>query len=181
MLQSILKNGVIAGLIVAVPMILVTLTLGDKAPTGNMGLVIGYTTMLVALSVIFPALKRQRDVVNGGVIKFLPAFLMGLGISAVAGVLYVLAWEATLAISGMDFGALYAEHLVEAAKARGASEAEIAAERVKAEDFAKMYANPLFRMPITFTEILPVGLIVSLISALLLRNSRFMPARGVAA
>ena len=181
MLQRILTNGVIAGLIVGIPMILVTITLGENAPTGNLGMAIGYTTMLVALSVIFLAIKRQRDVVNGGVIKFLPAFLMGLGISAVAGILYVLAWEACLAISGMDFGAMYAEHLVEAAKARGASEAEIAAELTKAEEFAKMYANPLFRMPITFTEILPVGLIVSLISALLLRNSRFMPARARAA
>src|SRR3990167_6385125 len=177
MLQRILKNGVIAGLIVGIPMIVVTLTLGDKAPTGNLGMLVGYTTMLVALSVIFLAVKHQRDVVNGGVIRFLPAFLMGLGISAVAGVLYVLAWEVTLAISGMDFGTMYAEHLVEAAKARRASEAEIAAERTKAEDFAKMYANPLFRMPITFTEILPVGVLVSLISALMLRNSRFMPAR----
>ena len=127
MLQRILTNGVLAGLIVGVPMILMTLTLGESAPTGAVGMAIGYTTMLVALSVIFLALKRQRDVVNGGVIKFLPAFLMGLGISAVAGVLYVLAWEVSLAISGMDFGALYAEHLVEAAKARGATEAEIMA------------------------------------------------------
>ena len=144
-------------------------------------LALGYTAMLVALSVIFLAIKRQRDVVNGGFIKFLPAFLMGLGISAVAGLIYVLAWEVSLSIRGMDFGAIYAEHLVEAARARGASEVEIAAERAKAEDFAKVYANPLFRMPITFTEILPVGLIVSLISALLLRNSRFMPARSMAA
>ena len=178
MLQRILTNGVLAGLIVGMPMILMTLTLGESAPTGTLGMAIGYTTMLVALSVIFLALKRQRDVVNGGVIKFLPAFLMGVGISAVAGLLYVLAWEVSLAISGMDFGAVYAEHLIESAKARGATEAEIAAEIVKAEEFAKMYANPLFRMPITFTEILPVGLIVSLISALLLRNSRFMPARA---
>jgi hypothetical protein len=178
MLQRILTHGVIAGLIVGVPMILLTLTLGESAPSGAVGMAIGYTTMLVALSIIFLAIKRQRDIVNGGVIKFLPAFLMGLGISAVAGVLYVLAWEVSLGISGMDFGAMYAEHLIEAAKARGASEAEIAAELAKAQDFAKMYANPLFRMPITFTEILPVGILVSLISALLLRNSRFMPARG---
>jgi len=181
MLQRILTNGVIAGLIVGVPMVLLTLTLGEAAPSGALGMAIGYTTMLVALSVIFLAIKHQRDVVNGGVIKFLPAFLMGLGISVVAGVLYVLAWEASLAVSGMDFGALYAEHLIEAAKARGATEAEIAAEIAKADEFAKMYANPFFRMPITFTEILPVGLIVSLISALLLRNSRFMPARAKAA
>ena len=55
---------------------------------------------------------------------------------------------------------------------------EIAAEIAKAEAFAKMYANPLYRIPITFTEILPVGILVSLISSLLLRNSRFMPARA---
>lgn len=92
----------------------------------------------------------------------------------------MLAREVSLAISGMGFGAMHAEHLVEAAKARGISEAEIAAELAKAQDFAKMYANPLFRMPITCTEILPVGILVSLISALMLRNSRFMPARGAA-
>ncbi|MBK8197476.1 MAG: DUF4199 domain-containing protein [Acidobacteria bacterium] len=178
MLSSILKNGAVAGLIVGVPMVLVAAVFGDKAPTGNAGLLVGYTTMLVALSIIFLAVKRQRDVANGGVIKFLPAFLMGLGISAVAGVFYVVAWEVTLAVTGMDFGAFYTEHLIEAAKARGASEAEIAAETAKAQEFVEMYENPLFRMPITFTEILPVGLLVSLVSALLLRNSRFMPAKA---
>lgn len=178
MLQSILRNGFIAGLIVGLPMIAMWIVLGENGPKGAIGMVIGYTTMLVALSVIFLAVKHRRDVINGGVIKFLPAFLMGLGISAVAGILYVLAWEITLALSGFDFGAMYAEHLTEAARARGATEAELAAEMEKARNFAKMYANPLFRMPITFTEILPVGILVSLVSALLLRNSRFMPARG---
>lgn len=180
MLNAIFRNGTIAGLIVGVPMVGLWLVMGEDAPTGPLGMAIGYTTMLLALSVIFLAVKHRRDQVNGGVIKFLPAFLMGLGISAVAGVFYVIAWEAVLALSGMDFGAIYAEHLTEAAKARGASEAELAAEIAKAEAFAKMYANPLYRMPITFTEILPVGLLVSLVSALLLRNSRFMPARAAA-
>lgn len=63
---------------------------------------------------------------------------------------------------------------------RGASEAEIAAELARAQEFAKMYANPLLRIPITFTEILPVGIPVSLTPALLLRNSRIMPARVAA-
>ena len=39
------------------------------------------------------------------------------------------------------------------------------------------YANPLYRMAETFTEIAPVGLIVSLVSAILLRNPRFLPAK----
>lgn len=176
--RSIFLNGILAGLIVGLPMILLAVTLGENAPSGAIGMAIGYATMLVALSVVFIAVKRRRDVVNGGVIRFLPAFLMGLGISAVAGVIYVLAWEVSLAVTGMDFGAMYAEHMIEAARARGGTEADIEAARVKAEEFAAMYANPLVRMPITFTEIFPVGLIVSLISAGLLRNSRFMPGRA---
>lgn len=39
------------------------------------------------------------------------------------------------------------------------------------------YANPLFRLPMVFAEIFPVGVLVSLISAALLRNRRFLPAR----
>ena len=45
----------------------------------------------------------------------------------------------------------------------------------------KLYMeNPLVRVPITFIEMFPVGVIISLLSALLLRNSRFMPARQAA-
>jgi hypothetical protein len=48
-------------------------------------------------------------------------------------------------------------------------------------EFREQYSNPFFRMPITFIEIFPVGILVSLISALLLRNSRFLPARELPA
>ncbi len=54
----------------------------------------------------------------------------------------------------------------------------LAAALAKTRAFAKIYANPLFRMAITFTGVSPVGLIVLLISPLMLRNSRFMPARA---
>ena len=43
--------------------------------------------------------------------------------------------------------------------------------------FKIQYADPLFRLPMTFVEIFPVGVLVSLISAGLLRNRRFLPAR----
>ena len=38
------------------------------------------------------------------------------------------------------------------------------------------YADPLFRLPITFLEIFPVGLLISLISAAILRNPGVLPA-----
>jgi hypothetical protein len=44
-----------------------------------------------------------------------------------------------------------------------------------------MYDNPLYRLPMTFAEIFPVGLLVTLVSAVLLRNPRFLPARTRAA
>lgn len=41
------------------------------------------------------------------------------------------------------------------------------------------YANPPFPIRMTFIEILPVGMLVSLMSAGLLRNPRCLPARQV--
>jgi hypothetical protein len=38
------------------------------------------------------------------------------------------------------------------------------------------YANPLYRLPMTFLEIFPVGFIVALVSAALIRSSKFLPA-----
>jgi Protein of unknown function (DUF4199) len=111
------------------------------------------------------------------VIRFWPAFAMGLGISLVAGVFYVLAWEAALAVTGMDYGAEFAAHMIEQQKAAGVSAAELAKYVAEMERFKTQYANPLYRMPMTFTEIFPVGVLVSLISAGLLRKPGFLSAR----
>ena len=68
--------------------------------------------------------------------------------------------------------------LSNAARAGGASEAELQQVAADSEGFLRMYANPLFRIPISFVEMFPIGVAFSLISAALLRNSRFLPARG---
>lgn len=68
--------------------------------------------------------------------------------------------------------------LLDAARAGGATELELQTVDAQAADFARMYENPLYRLPITFVEIFPVGVLISLVSAGLLRNSRFLPARG---
>jgi Protein of unknown function (DUF4199) len=177
MLRLILIYGTIAGLIVAVPMIsLMNLLTTETAP--DSGAVYGYLTMIVALTTVFIGIKHYRDARQGGVITFGRALLVGLGISAVAGVLYVIGWEISLATTGFDFGAEYSKATLAAARRAGASAAEI--ERVAAANrvFVARYANPLFRWPMTFIEIFPVGVLISLASAGLLRNSRCLPARG---
>ena len=176
MLKKILAYGLVAGLIAGLPMSAIAIFAGHNAP--DHGLLIGYTIMLVALSTIFVAVKRHRDEAQGGVIRFWPALGLGLGISFVAGILYVLAWEAAQAITHADFASSYAATLIAQKKAAGASAAELARLTAEMEQFKVQYANPLYRLPMTFIEIFPVGVLVSLITAGLLRNPRFLPARA---
>lgn len=177
MLRIILTYGVLGGLIVAIPMFALLASDSDHTEWSSSHL-FGYSLMILALSLILVGVKSYRDKVKGGVIKFLPAFLLGLGISAVAGVIYVIGWEITMSLMDHDFMTGYANSTIEAARAKGASPADLEALRTQMAEMQVMYANPLFRLPMTFIEIFPVGLIISLISAALLRNPRFFPARA---
>ena len=175
MSRIILTFGLAAGLVVGVPMcLLVANAEPGSAATSHF---VGYLIMLLALSLIFFAVKRVRDQELGGVIRFVPALLVGLGISVVAGVIYVVAWEITLAVTDFAFIDAYSKAAIEAARVKGGSPREIEAVVAQMAEFREQYSNPLFRMPVTFIEIFPVGVLVSLISAALLRNSRFLPAR----
>ena len=136
----------------------------------------GYLVMLVALSLIFVGVKRYRDVECGGIIGFGRAFGLGLAIAAVAALIYVIVWEIYLAVSGVDFMAQYTATVVDGMRAKGASAAEIESKLAEMRRMAEMYRNPLVRIPITFVEIFPVGLLVALISAALLRNPRLLPS-----
>ncbi|WP_395646220.1 DUF4199 domain-containing protein [Terricaulis sp.] len=179
MLRTIVLYGVLAGLVVAVPMfsLLVFFPHHDTATSQ----VTGYSLMLLALSFVFVGVKRYRDTTLGGVIKFLPALLLGLGISIVAGIVYVVSWEIVLASTHYEFMDGYVANMIEQQRAKGVGGAELEAFIAQMEQMKVMYANPLFRLPMTFIEIFPVGLIVSLITAILLRNRRFMPARPIPA
>jgi len=139
---------------------------------------ISYLIMLIALSLIFVGVKRYRDVECGGVIHFGRAFLLGLGIAAVAGLIYAIGWEIFQAVSGYDFMADYSAGILERLRAEGATAAAIEAKAAELRSFAESYRNPLFRLPMVFVEIFPVGLLVALISAGLLRNPKMLPAQG---
>jgi hypothetical protein len=177
MLRTILTYGVIAGLIVAVPMFTLLAVRGED-DSWSSSYLFGYAIMILALSMIFVGVKNYRDKIKGGVIKFLPAFLLGLGISVVAGLIYVIGWEITLSLTESNFYADYSAAALEAARAKGMPAAELEAMRAQMADMERLYANPLLRMPLTFIEIFPVGVIISLIAAALLRNPRFFPARA---
>jgi hypothetical protein len=178
MFATILKYGLIAGLVVG-GVDFVMFTTMAHLPI-EYGMLIGYATMLVALSAVFAGVKRHRDRDLGGVIRFWPAFGMGVAMSVIAGLLYVGAWEASQAVTGGDFATTYSNLVLEQARAKGESAAAIAKTTAEMAQFKVQYANPLWRLPMIFSEIFPVGVLVSLVTALLLRNPRMLPARAAA-
>jgi hypothetical protein len=167
--------GGLGGLIVGLPLIAITMLMAGNPP--DYGVALGYTIMLIALSMVFAATKRYRDQESGGVIRFWAAFGLGLAVSLIASAIYVLAWEITLQLLNHDFAAAYADGLIAQQKASGVSGEALDKFIGEMEAFKVQYANPLYRLPMTFTEIFPVGILVSLISAGLLSNHRFLPAK----
>lgn len=138
----------------------------------------GYLVMLVALTFIFVGVKRYRDMELGGVIRFGRAFLMGLGIAAFAGVIYVTVWEIYLAATGYAFIDTYTASVLAGYEKSGMGAEALAAARAEMETLREQYGRFWFRVPMTFLEIFPVGLLVALVSAAVLRNPRMLPARA---
>lgn len=139
----------------------------------------GYLVMLVALSLIFVGIKRYRDETLGGIIRFRTAFGLGLGITVVASVIYVAAWEVNLAVNDdNDFIESYTSSVIADLEADGVEGEALQAEIEEMERLRQRYDDPRFRLPITFMEIFPVGLLITLASAGLLRNPEVMPAHG---
>ncbi|NHK28435.1 DUF4199 domain-containing protein [Parvularcula flava] len=110
-------------------------------------------------------------------IRFLPAFGLGLAIAFVASVIYIIGWEAYLAATGNEFIDNYIAANIEAKREAGLSGAEMDAFMAEMDKMRIAYGNPVFRVPITFTEIFPVGFLIALISAAILRNPKVLPAR----
>jgi hypothetical protein len=178
MLRTILKYGVIAGLVVGAFEV-AFFTSFDGHPPMTLSMVATYAAMLVALSAVFVGVKRHRDVERGGVIGFWPAFGIGLGISFVAGLFYIAAWELVVAITHMDFPTAYAKTMLAEEQAKGASAEALARMSAEMDAFKLQYADWKFRYLMVFAEIFPIGVLVSLVSAGLLRNPRFLSARRV--
>ena len=175
MKRILLTYGSIAGLI-AIGGVVLSLSLPERGQSWINLQFLGYLIMLVALSVIFVAIKRYRDRDLGGIITFGTAMLIGLGISVVAGVIYVAVWETYLAQTDYAFINDYFESALAAKEAEGITGPELESFVNDMESMRTQYANPAFRLPMTFLEIFPVGLLISLVSAAILRKSEVLPA-----
>ncbi|GAB5539291.1 MAG: hypothetical protein Salg2KO_13940 [Salibacteraceae bacterium] len=159
--------GIVAG-IVPSAMFWIMNPSGDFSPEQmENGQVIGYVTMLIGFATIFFAVKSYRDNHLGGSIKFGKAFLVGLYITLVASIIYATSWETYISVMDVNFVEAYHDYMKASLESEGKSPEEIDTTLGENAEMMDMYqSNFAFRFLMTLAEIFPVGLIISLISAL---------------
>lgn len=176
MKRIVLIYGLIAGAIVGA-MMLITMPMYQS---GNLnmdnGELVGYSTMVIALSLVFFGIKSYRDKHLNGIISFGKAAKVGILITGVASMMYALSWEVTYSQMGEEFMLKMTERHFEKMKAEGATDAELSKAKEEWAGFTEMYKNPIIRFGITIMEIFWVGVVITLVSAGLLRKKEFLPA-----
>ena len=175
MAKIIITFGLLAG-VIAIGSVILGLSVTSDNQSVQALEWLGYLVMLVALSLVFIGIKRYRDRVLGGVITFGTATLVGLGIAVTSGVIYVAVWEIYLALTDHAFIVDYTQGMIAAKEAEGVTGDEMQAVMDQMAQMREQYASPIYRLPMTFLEIFPMGLLITLISAAILRNSKILPA-----
>jgi hypothetical protein len=172
MKKNILVYGLVSGIIVSVIMLFTTNYISHCEGTVDYGtsMLIGYASMLVSFSLVYIGIRNYRNKYHGGVISFGKAFKIGIMIVLIASTIYVVAWLIDYFFFIPDFMEKYSAYEIDKLKASGASQIEIDKQTKEMADFAKMYKNPFFNALMTYVEILPVGLVVTIISSLILKR-----------
>jgi len=160
--------GLIAGAVMSV-MMLATVPFMDRIGFDK-GQVIGYTTMVLSFLMVYFGIRTYRDKVAGGTVTFGRAFRVGILITIISCVCYVATWQIIYYKVAPDFIDEYAAHMLDKAKASGASEQELDTQRRKMAEFKELYRNPFVNAAITLVEPFPVGLVVTLICAGILKR-----------
>jgi len=172
MKKTVLIYGLIAAAITIIPMTIFNMLSGEEFDF-KIGEIVGYASMILALSTIFIAVRKYRDEELDGVISFGKAFQIGILITLVASTIYVTSWMIYSTTGGAnEMMTAFMDQTIERLRADGATEAQVNAKIAEMESFQEMYKNPIVKIGITFLEIFPVGLIISLIAAGLLRKAK---------
>ena len=175
MTKIVLIFGLISGAIAGGLMWILMGTVNTGSIDFDNGMIWGYATMIIALSLVFFGIKSYRDN-HGGRITFVKGLQVGILISLISAVCYAAAWELYYPRIGDEFMQKYTTYYLDKMKKEGASDAEIEKARTESEQFMEMYKNIFVRFAMSLMEILPVGVIVTLLSALLLRRKEILPA-----
>lgn len=176
MKNTILKYGLLSG---GVSALLMTATIPFVDQIGfEYGTIIGYTEMVISFLFVYFGIRSYRDTVLDGRIGFFRAVGVGLLITLISCVCYVIAWEIIFYNVMPDFADRYIGYLVEQLQAKGAPQSEIDGILRQGDQWKTLYANPLTMAAITILEPLPVGVLITFVSAAVLRRGQYQAAEA---
>ena len=169
MKKTVLTYGLISGAIV-LTLMLAAMPFNEKLGSETGAYVVGYTIIVLSALLVFFGVRSYRENVGGGRLSFGRGFGVGILITLISSACYVGGWEVVYFNFMPDFADKYAARMIEREKAKGASQQKIEETQKKAQDFKRMYDNLAINMAFTFMEVFPVGLVMTLISAAILRK-----------
>jgi len=168
MKKTVLVFGLISGAISAL-MLSATVPFADRIGFDK-GEYLGYTVIVLSLLLVFFGIRSYRDNVGDGQITFTKAFTVGISITLISCICYVVTWEILYFHFLPGFMDKYSAYMVQKLSASGASAAVIQAQVQQLKKYKEMYDNPLLNAALTFIEPFPIGFVVTLISAAILRK-----------
>jgi len=168
MKKTILVFGLISGAISAL-MLSATVPFADRIGFDK-GEYLGYTVIVLSLLLVFFGIRSYRDNVGDGQITFTKAFTVGISITLISCICYVVTWEILYFHFLPGFMDKYSAYMVQKLSASGASPAVIQAQVQQLKKYKEMYDNPFLNAALTFIEPFPIGFVVTLISAAILRK-----------
>jgi small-conductance mechanosensitive channel len=176
MKKDVWKYGLLSGLALAI-MMAITVPF-EHHTSERWAMVIGYTTMVLSFLIVFVGVKHYRDTECGGSISFGRALAAGVLMMLISCSCYVAMWEALNATVEKNFAHEYSAALVKRAQNSGLQGAALERKIAEARKFEAMYSNPVYSAAITLLEPLPVGIVMALVTAGILRRK---PEDGMAA
>jgi hypothetical protein len=179
MKKTVLTFGLIAGVMISVLMG-GNLLIADKIGSGH-SLVLGYTTMVASFLLVYFGIRSYRDNALAGEISFGRAFACGILITLITCACYVAMWEVVYFNFMPHFMDSYFAAQIHKVQSQGLDPAATAARVAAIQHSQQLYQNPLVNMAYTFMEPLPVGLIITLISAAVLRRKAPVEPRAAGA
>lgn len=171
MKKIILTYGLISGAIAAVLMLGMALYMDNDPERFGGGEIVGYAGIILSMVFVFLGVRAYRDQLAGGRLSFGKGFQVGILITLISCVCYVIAWHVISSTMMTDFMEKYVQYTLEQMKKEGATEIAIAQKSAEMERLGEMYKNPFVKSAITFLEPFPIGLLVTLLSAGILRKS----------
>jgi hypothetical protein len=172
MKNIVLKNGIIAGIIVSIFMGMSVYFHSKNLEDATLSYILGFTGMFVAFSFTFVGMKQYRDTVNNGAISFGKAITIGLLIALIISTIYVLVWLVELYNFYPDFMEKFSAMEIKNLQSSGLKAAELKLKIDEINQMKESYKNPLFVIGMTYFEILPIGIVFSTISALLIKKRK---------